>query len=513
MPIDSVKDHSPPVSVKPDHENFSKNNPDLGKKISAIFDSRELTDQPPEETLASLASLELSSDTSLTSPQPDTAPSVFDDSQDQAEIAQLNQEIKNLNPSDPETSSTVAPEQPVSFQTIVQETPLSKIKFISKIKNIYVRRTQQKVDQYKNLMVSDPNYKMPPRLSPMKYPSTLKEFGRLTLDTKFAKILFPKLYRASQLRQNSEAERIAAIQYSIYLEELADAQLKQRQTEESNRRQEEIIKVAEAKRREQQQFEQDFLTGMETHRQKKREGFRKQRVQEILEKLFNKKLTKLEDIDLDSSIEGSGVVKRESDGVLFYDMKGYQFRFLQHGINYKSHSDGELIGSKTSRELISNPSLWERTRASIGQTGGQEASSKSNIIATSYINTETNLNGWGRNLICYGFDHISPSSLIASLPGDGGTPTHIEDGVINLIINPDFLGTPEYIETGKSFYTEVDLKRYDSNGKPKLPRFLVVRDWVGQSPKTKEVFLRHAKHFNIPIINIETQFYKLKKAD
>lgn len=472
--------------------------------------------EPLQKTFQKLSSLEIlpkTPDSLSVVVQPEM--SINNSTQDK--VRELRKKIRNLLLPEKDTSESIISDIQTSSTEVKPK--IVRVGFIEGIKNKYAEKQQQKIDKYKQLFSNDfGSVPSEEGLSKIESLPLYKQFGRIALEIPIVKTILSRLYQNSHRQQEKEAENIAATEYyqkiNLKIKTEHQAEMAQKTAKEEEEKRAKVNRKIKEARISRQKFKKKFLDGMDNYRQGKIESRKKERAQELLERMFNQRLTKLEDIDINSQIDGTGVEKTQREDIIFYDMKGYQFRFLQHAINYKyseTNPGQKLIGSQTAKELIYNPSLWEKSQSDIGKTGGHETDSKSNIIATTYINTETNLTSWGQHLIYYGFDDVLPGSLIESIGGVGGTSTHIEEGSIKLTTDPNFLGTPEHIEESGNFYNEVDLKRYDSSGKPKLPKFLIVKDWNYQTQETREIFLRHARHFNIPIINIETRFYKSKK--
>lgn len=515
MPVDNMAEsYKPPVTEASIPVDVL---PATSENISQILIQAE--NGSPQETFQKLSLLK-----EIPKNQAGSLPTVVQpetpiDGPTQDKIQKLREDIRSFSAQGKNTPESASSDNP--YQIFEIKPKKVKTGFIEGIKNRYAEKQRQKVEYYKNLIESDFNYSYSPEENlPKEKPlSTIKQFWRILLDTRGAGIILPRLQKNSHEQQQLEAEYTAAREYykerSLSLEVEKQSETAKLRAKEELEKKSQIAKAIEAARLEKEEFENDLLNGMNNYRNRRSEKIRQERVQEIVERIFNKQLTKLEDIDAQSSAEESGVTKRQYDDVIIYDMRGYQFRFLLHSINFKYGSidfpnQNHLIGSETAKELIDDPSLWKKPETEIGKTGGWDINSKSNVICTSYI-SGVNLKNWGTSLVYYGFEDILPGSLIQSIPGDGGTHNHIEKDSLLLHTNPKFIGTPEQLETSESWYNEVDIRRYDSNGKPKLPTYLIVKNWNFRTEAVKNVFLTHARYFHIPIINIETQFYGVKE--
>ncbi len=109
----------------------------------------------------------------------------------------------------------------------------------------------------------------------------------------------------------------------------------------------------------------------------------------------------------------------------------------------------------------------------------------------------------GTQAVRYGFDHVRPSSLIRVSNDDAMMPRYVrKDRVfqVGALSDLDRLEHPD--DRYKRYYNEVAMLRYDEEGKPLKPDYLVVMDG-----EVTDDTLRHAAYFNIPIVNIESKYY------
>ena len=263
--------------------------------------------------------------------------------------------------------------------------------------------------------------------------------------------------------------------------------------------------------REQVQFEREFFSKMDQVRAQKNRGYEQERVQELAERAFNQQLTSMEEIEAVANSDNPDVEKREisygDQKITVYDLHGYPISFLQHNLSYKI---GNALGANTATELQNNPSLWNKKRSEQTRYGGQSLDAVSNAISTSYVNTDaanstTVFIAPGK--LVYGFSHIPADSLLQVSYGDGGTSNaagdkrHSELWLKMNSATPDFLDTPP--AQGKVDYNEVQLRRYDEQGNPLPPDFLITVD--GQ---ISDATLRHAAHFGISIANLDREAYR-----
>jgi len=262
---------------------------------------------------------------------------------------------------------------------------------------------------------------------------------------------------------------------------------------------------------EQKTIDEKLIMAMDNYRNFKKEAAKSEAVQEISERSFNKSLTKLENIKITSQIDDTQVSKREIDfngkSLTVYDLKGFPFSFLQHAIDYKGRGENHRIniGSKTAKSLQDNPSLWTRKKHEISEFGGEKSDSQSNTISVSYVNLEKNAQTLYSNRLFYGFDHVEPDSILRIGTIDMCTPGDTGDAKTSLTNLSVYL--PETLEDNTIIINEILIRRYKENNDPKLPDYLITEDG-----NISEIIKKHAEYFNIPIINIETKYYKEKES-
>ena len=107
-----------------------------------------------------------------------------------------------------------------------------------------------------------------------------------------------------------------------------------------------------------------------------------------------------------------------------------------------------------------------------------------------------------RGELIYGFEQVSADSIISISNGDGGTSNMAGRSETNLS-DPNILDQITGVN-GTSIYNEVLLRRYSENGVPKSPDYIITNGTIS------ETALKHAKFFNIPIINIDRAAYEKK---
>ena len=270
-----------------------------------------------------------------------------------------------------------------------------------------------------------------------------------------------------------------------------------------------------------------------------KENLRKQRMREILEKNLNTRLLKIDDLDVQVYAKNpevhKSIIKSGSMEVPVYDLRGYPFSILSTNILYKlieipvmelskksaisiniqdklKQSRGGIMAMK----LLKNPAKWcllrEQAEKENGGFGNLD-NYTTDTICTSFTNSETNLLSYQGDegegnipVLTYGFDHVPANSVLKIANGDGGTGADgkTEGTLIDSVDAIDQLMSAG----GVNRYNEVTIKRYSENGVPQRPDYIITRNG-----KIDENALKHAKYFNIPIININNNIYKEKMAE
>lgn len=245
---------------------------------------------------------------------------------------------------------------------------------------------------------------------------------------------------------------------------------------------------------------------------RKKERFRKQRIQEIVERDLNSKLSKVDDLEMEVIVGNPEIQKRsvnyEGVDIPIYDLGGIPFSFLTTTIDYRSAGTPGTIGTETYKKVLENPSIWDERRDVAEKSSGfgtEGADARGDTISASFWNSESNSVSYVPGRLVYGFENVQADSVIAVFNRDGGTSNSVEGQDMNLSLN-----SLEYIEgaSGNINYNEVLLRRYSENGMPRRPDYIIV-----ENNRISEEALRHAKYFGIPIINVVRPIYERKAAN
>ena len=348
-------------------------------------------------------------------------------------------------------------------------------------------------------------------------PSRAKQFGRKMMD---------KLGIYSEKSERMRDREMMGVVLAEYREEKARRRL------EALKREEELIRARQEREREeaehQQALERKALEGdmskarsyFESHKQEKFEG---QRVQESLEKELNSRLTTVDGLEEAVLAEEEGVSRRtvefEGSEIPVYDLTGKPFEMVSHAVDYRyaNWSMGNAdIGNKTAQDLLVHPEVWERTREEVETEEGygtRREDAKGDVISCSYVNSEKNIDSrvakfGGYYTLCYGFERMPADSLLYATGGDGGTSN--TGGKGEAALSRSDMGAIERFEGagGTPMYNEMVLRRYDESGEPLKPSYI-----IAENGQITEAAMRHAKHFGIPIVNIERKNYDTRLAE
>jgi len=260
----------------------------------------------------------------------------------------------------------------------------------------------------------------------------------------------------------------------------------------------------------------------------------KQAIHDVLEVELQEKLTRLSDLDLAASLGEPGIslgflntneslFDGEPDGEMFFDkvnnksslervneiliykLSGLPIRFLQHTVDYRLSPDTDVnsTGFIRSQNLLLNPEYWINQENDI-------RGEKSNTLSCSYVDSEINImHGAATSFfgVAYGFCKIEKNALIGIYKGDGQTANNLgEMSAYDGRYEVESLDELAYKST--STYNEVFLRRFDTNNQSLMPDFLITYDGF-----YSDQMVKHAKFFNVPIIDIERNSYVLKQLE
>ena len=264
--------------------------------------------------------------------------------------------------------------------------------------------------------------------------------------------------------------------------------------------------------------------------------------QRVFETELNSRLTKVEELEAMSNIEGSGVKKDVIDyiypdtgkncQITVYTLQDYPYEMLTSSQGSYMNRDEE-DGNKIKARFL-HPELWMKTKQESMAEAGQQWGQKglyTDTISSSYSDSsehsETFLNG---DLV-YGFDHVLPNSVKNTSERDaevqGRTPdsfdipkqlngetwSNAEDGSALHpksenrieIKHVDDFPTNDQIHGNKMMfdiqqYNEIAHSRYDETGNPIKPDFIRLTNNYDKAENIDDIVKKHAAFFNIPIV-------------
>ena len=343
-------------------------------------------------------------------------------------------------------------------------------------------------------------------------PNIFKKAVRLITDK-----LGMKTKRGEELRDR-EAMRIALTEYReedarrrAYEERERKDILEKERREAAKKAAQEADKASQ----ERKDLESAMLLARDHFDRRKRERFKKQRVQEIVERYLNARLLTTDNLEAEVLSENPEI---QTQSVLFdgvqipvYNLKGLSFSILSTTVDYRKPNDmmnGSLfdIGKETYKKVLANPAIWGERREDAEKSDGfgtRNRNARGDTICTSYWNSDRNIYSHVTGDLIYGFERVGPDSIISVFNRDGGTGNMDGRNETDLS-DPDEIRNLEGAD-GNFGYNEILLRRYSENGIPKKPDYIIT-----ENDKITEAALRHAKYFGIPIVNIDRASYTAK---
>lgn len=113
--------------------------------------------------------------------------------------------------------------------------------------------------------------------------------------------------------------------------------------------------------------------------------------------------------------------------------------------------------------------------------------------------------------IVYGWEHVRPGSVMKIANTDLNTSQIVSKrGYIFLLESELDIWDKLENDTAKvkGSYNEVAMRRYNENGDPQAPDYLVIEDG-----KISEAIKHHADTFGVPILNVERRYYDKKLGE
>lgn len=251
----------------------------------------------------------------------------------------------------------------------------------------------------------------------------------------------------------------------------------------------------------------DRLSSLEAEAKELIEQRKFDQLRALREGQFNATLVSTDELDKAIAMGMEGVSKRkiyyhnlqtDEYKIDVYDLNGLPFKYLMHDVKYRL-VDPNSTGYKTAKRLLNNPAFWMRDQSERVQGQYWTPNQEAGTICCSFRSTDTQLATVPDDGLVYGFTSIRPKSLLKTYISDGHTPSDKEttESIGSISNSPDDL---LYNQQGP--YNEVTLGRYDNNGQPYKPDFILT-----SNNNISDYAITHAFYYGIPIINIDNQAY------
>ncbi len=422
--------------------------------------------------------------------------------------ARVNEAIRRRNDSKKKAGVLRLEDQSLRRYNSKQDKPKSFIKTIS---DIYDSRERSRIDRIKAEInennIADYEFR---KLAPKS--NTVQKVSRLFMD--FFRIR-PKrseqvrereaIYIALNERRAEEEKAWASMDAEIRREEEARAKKK---AEREKQNAEDLARMEEC------ELARDMASFREQSDRRKTERYRKQRIQESIERNLNSRLLTVDYLETQIASENPEVQKRvirwRKHDIPVYDLKGLPFSVLSHTVDYRNTPDPVFtIGTETYKTVMKNPWVWSRRLDEVESMNGfgtKESNAMGNMVSASFWNSERNIDSHYPGELIYGFEHVEGNSVISIFNRDGGTDNMMGSCETDLS-NPDIIKQLEGAD-GREGYNEVALRRYTENGMPRKPDYIIV-----ENGNITEAAYRSAAFFNIPIINIDKPIYERKAEE
>ena len=336
----------------------------------------------------------------------------------------------------------------------------------------------------------------------IKSPSTLKKIGRSVLDLVGLEI--PAIER----KRNAEAEAIAIKEKNKERAEIEkkSAEEKAKLAEEGELRDiktklEDFTDVIKHEEQEKEQLSKDMVNARDYIEE---QLYMAPRAQEIIERTVNASLVQMDDLEALATGEYEGVEKSSIEygekSIPVYNLKGYPCDILVSSVGYKISKKGDptqSLGEDLAKKVIEDPSIWAKNKGEV--EGG------SLTICTSYVDLSVRPDAFVKNPPKYGFSKIRPNSVLQVTDGDGHSDAGRYEPVVSNIVSVAKEGIPMRLPDNplSMGYNELTIKRYDDQGKPLLPDYIVT-----ENGEITDIDKKHADYFKIPIVNIDQRYYK-----
>ena len=201
----------------------------------------------------------------------------------------------------------------------------------------------------------------------------------------------------------------------------------------------------------------------------------------------------------DESIARRGIKLDDGGSQTVYDLNGFNFRYLQHVVGFIGRDSG--IG----KQIIGDPSVWLKNKEQF-IVNNRLIGEPSSDLSLSYMDTKQNLRLSEvvrfdkRTPLVYGYSSKPGGHLKSWGNDDLMTRTYPEN--IRIPRDREDIDRRLVSKLRDDVFNEVVGERYDEDGAPSSPDFMIAYDGV-----ITDATKKHAEFFGVPIININTEFY------
>jgi len=372
----------------------------------------------------------------------------------------------------------------------------------------YEKHQRQLIESQKDILRSDWAWESVVQ-EKQKTPSITGMAIRNIISTKAIKKAFPKIHANVEKKREGEAMFVASDEYANEL--ISEIAAKELVKKEAIERENAMFAKMQAERELGQKSSDEFRKKMHEE---------ELRAIDLAESQLNESLCDITSLESainngDTDISKYEITSNDDKVLTVYDLNGHDFRYLMTNIRYKD-LDVKYKGANISKHLCEHPEFWMRHQSSIKHERYSDEYADTPIeeqggtsLSVSYFDTNKNLSAAVYNnefrAIRYGFSNIRKGDLVDLARGDMVSNHRIENYTMPIIYT-EIDNYPEWLTgnagMGPSEYNEILLRRYDQNGIPKPPDFMVTYNNL-----ITDYVKKHAEYFNIPIININASHY------
>lgn len=255
-------------------------------------------------------------------------------------------------------------------------------------------------------------------------------------------------------------------------------------------------------------LEEDMARARDHFDLRRNERIMGQRIQEIVERDLNARLLTVEKLEEEVAAGNPGVHKRfvsfNRANIPVYDLIGIPFCILSTTVDFQSQNPLGWRGTETYKKVLADPSIWAERRDEAEKSSGfgtKESDARGDTISASFRNSERSTKGYAPGNLYYGFERVWGDSIIDAYEYDAATDNMLGKKETRLS-DPNTMKRLND-SVGKNCRDEILLRRYDENGMPRIPDYIITEDG-----DITNLALTHAHYFHRPIINVVNSVYE-----